>query len=109
MEVELIEPISKYSKQFNTPDEFNVWYSKNKDEVNKMTTHKLNKMFKVKDYRITRIEGVLKLKKWDDEKHAKISRYDERIIQLKQEINTIRESVNKIITYLNNENNINIE
>lgn len=104
MDVELIEPISKYSKVFKTPDEFNVWYSKNKNDVDKLTTHKLNKLYKIDNYRITKIQGKLMLKKWDNDRHIKVSRYDEKINNLKHEISEIRESVNKIITYLHDSN-----
>ena len=45
MEIKIIEPIKNYSKVFNTPEEFNSFYTKNKDEMNLMTTHKLNKMY----------------------------------------------------------------
>ena len=63
MTLKIIEPIKEYLKVFNSPDEFNIWYTKNKDEVDMLTTHKLNKMYKINGYRITKIKNVLMLKK----------------------------------------------
>ena len=65
MELKIIEPIQHYSKEFNSADEFNIWYSKNKAIVDKLTTHKLNKMYHIDGYRITRIKNELMLKKYD--------------------------------------------
>ena len=96
MDLKVIEPIKNYLKEFKTVDEFNLWYSKNKDEVDKLTTHKLNKMYKIDGYRITKIKGVLMLKKWI-EKEEKEEQSNE---ELKKEIDEIRNTVNKIISFL---------
>ena len=118
MDLKVIEPIKNYLKEFKTVDEFNLWYSKNKDEVDKLTTHKLNKMYKIDGYRITKIKGVLMLKKWEgiDEKSTGISSNKElesdlktaelenfvrsKTLRLESEIKEIKETVNKIITFI---------
>ena len=118
MDLKVIEPIKNYLKEFKTVDEFNLWYSKNKDEVDKLTTHKLNKMYKIDGYRITKIKGVLMLKKWEgiDEKSTGISNIKElesnlktaelenfvrsKTLLLESEIKEIKETVNKIITFI---------
>ena len=41
-------------KNFDTLEEFQNYYNLHKDEVDKMSTIKLNRMFKIKDYKITR-------------------------------------------------------
>ena len=69
MNVNIIEPIKNFIKEFNTIDEFNAFYSLHKDEMDALTTHKLNKMYSVKGYRITKIKGVLMLKRWDTSKN----------------------------------------
>mgnify|MGYP001034086307 FL=1 len=98
MDIKVIEPIKHYLKEFKTVDEFNLWYSKNKDEVDALTTHKLNKMYHIDGYRITKIKGVLMLKKWVDkgEKTSKTTDIDE----LRTQVNEIRDVVNRIITFL---------
>ena len=66
MTLKIIEPIRDYLKVFNSPDEFNIWFTKNKDEIESLTTHKLNKLYKINGYRITKIKGILMLKKSTD-------------------------------------------
>lgn len=110
MDVKVIGPIKEYLKTFNTPDEFNLWYAKNKDEIDQITTHKLNKMYHIDGYRITKIKGVLCLKK-DVKKpvesdHSESDRIDElnnEIEQIKSDIMTIKTAINEIINSINGE------
>ena len=101
MEVKVIEPIKNYIKEFNKPVEFNLWYAKHKDEVDALTTHKLNKMYHIEGYRITKIKGELMLKvdkhikeKVENEEHtpkgAAASGYAEGI---NEEINELRNEI----------------
>lgn len=118
MEIKLIEPIKNYSKEFNTPDEFNIWYSKNKNEIDSLTTHKLNKMYHIVGYRITKIKGVLCLKKWNGNKNIKTNEsknevkvdevidefreeYSEQLEELKKEIDLIKKAMNNLIAFIN--------
>ena len=41
-------------KNFDTLDEFQNYYNLHKDEIDKLSTIKLNRMFKIKDHKITR-------------------------------------------------------
>ena len=99
MEIKVIEPIKNYLKEFNSPVEFNLWYAKNKDEVNKLTTHKLNKMYHIVGYRITKIKGVLMLKEDTESRRTKLSIDD--VEELKCEMEKIKETVNKLINFIN--------
>lgn len=110
MDLKVIEPIKNYLKEFNSPVEFNLWYAKNKDEVDKLTTHKLNKMYHIIGYRITKIKGELMLKedrkpkiKEEEAKSLEALRAEEEseINELRNEINNIKETVNKIIEIIN--------
>ena len=113
MEIKVIEPIKNYLKEFNSPVEFNLWYAKNKDEVNKLTTHKLNKMYHIVGYRITKIKGVLMLKEDTESRRPKISidvvdelkdemaRQRLDIDDTKVEVEKIKETVNKLINFIN--------
>ena len=121
MEVKTIEPISKYIKEFNTVDEFNLWYAKNKAEVDALTTHKLNKMYYVHGYHITKIKGVLMLKKYDAKRQkryfserdeneaihelrveieADISNLTEKVDTLTTQIKDIKDTINGIIKFI---------
>ena len=123
MDLKVIEPIKNYLKEFKTVDEFNLWYSKNKEEVDKLTTHKLNKMYKIDGYRITKIKGVLMLKKWVEKEEKEIVsktlpstesidelRFDlqSKTLSLESEINEIRNTVNKIISFIQESNSIDV-
>ena len=105
MTLKIIEPIRDYLKVFNSPDEFNIWYTKNKDEVESLTTHKLNKLYKINGYRITKIKGVLMLKKCselqDSTQSASSPLIPENLQELQDEIKNIKSTVNNIIEYLN--------
>ena len=103
MEIKVIEPIKNYLKEFNTPEEFNLWYAKNKDEVDKLTTHKLNKMYHIVGYRITKIKGELMLKEDKKIKDEEIKSDDlpSKIISLENEIVKIKSTVNKLIEIIN--------
>ena len=112
--VKIIEPIRSYYKTFKTIDEFNNWYLKNKSEVDEYTTHKLNKMYNVEGYRITRIKGSLCLKKVIPKHNNETSetcdeqsstQMHEQIISMKNEIQSLKKSIKEIIDYLNNNGN----
>lgn len=125
MDLKIIEPIKKYLKEFNSPDEFNIWYSKHKDEMDALTTHKLNKLYHIIGYRITKIKGVLMLKKWDNNSkndlHSKtlskesdtilmqIEELEKRTHSLESEIIKIKESVNAIISFINSQQAMDIQ
>ena len=106
MTLKIIEPIRDYLKVFNSPDEFNIWYTKNKEEVDTLTTHKLNKMYKINGYRITKIKNVLMLKKSSETNNVNNQSANSPLVpndlqELHDEIKNIKSTVNKIIEYLN--------
>lgn len=99
MDIKILEPIRNYLKEFNSIDEFNNFYSLNKEELDKLTTHKLNKMYHIKGYRITKIKNELMLKKWDEEKKVQEvddNREDEMkndILNMKDEIRNVKNDI----------------
>ena len=111
MDLKIIKPVEKYLKEFDSPEEFNVFYAKNKDEIDSQTTHKLNKQYHIKGYVITKIKGELCLKKPYYPKGRKDSPEDESWIKknnnessstidftsLEVRVKRLEETVNKII------------
>ena len=105
------------SKHFNSIDEFNIYYVKHKAEMTDMTTQKLNKLFVIDGYRITkkgtrdadgkRVSGEICLKPNQtivDESVNDIDdtkQFNERIDQLEAKIKLLTDTVNKIIDHLN--------
>lgn len=101
-ELKVIEPIRNYSKEFDTPDEFNIFYAKNKDEIDKQTTHKLNKLYHIKGYRITRIKNILMLKKdYEIDNKTEKSSSNIRLEDIIKDIEMLKEKVDQIIEFLN--------
>ena len=111
MDLKVIEPIKNYLKEFKTVDEFNLYYSKNKDEIDSMTTHKLNKMYHIDGYRITKIKGKLCLKKWEkkdkesNNENDHLEMYEQEINYLKNEIEKLKITINSIINVINSSSN----
>ena len=103
MTLRIIEPIRDYLKVFNSPDEFNIWYTKNKDEVDSLTTNRLNKLYKIQGYRITKIKNVLMLKKDTSSNNNNQNSVNSPLVpeDLLEEIKNIKSTVNQIIEYLN--------
>lgn len=103
MDVKIIEPIKHFIKEFNTPEEFNMWYKMNSEDMDKLTTHKLNKLYHITGYRITKIKGELMLKEDKKIKDEEIKSDDlpSKIISLENEIVKIKSTVNKLIEIIN--------
>ena len=106
MNLKVIEPIKNYLKEFTSPDEFNLFYQSKKDELDNLTTHKLNKMYYIKGYHITKIQGKLMLKKWDKIEKQKIEENQkkelkEEVQNLKEDMKKIKEAINRIIDVIN--------
>ena len=101
MEVNVIEPITHYVKEFDTPNDFDSWYKSHQEEMDKLTTHKLNKMYHINGYRVTRIKGVLSLKKAPS-KPSKPSKPDDsseteqRFIAIENEISDMTDDIKNI-------------
>ena len=60
MSIEVIQPYKPQPIQFSSPDEFNMYYNKHKDDFNE-TTYKLNVKYKIPGFKITKLKGELKL------------------------------------------------
>ena len=90
MDLKIIKPVEKYLKEFESPEEFNVFYAKNKDEIDSQTTHKLNKQYHIKGYVITKIKGELCLKKpWMKKNNNQSSDLESRVKRLEETVNKI--------------------
>ena len=99
-EIKILQPITNYIKEFDSPDEFNLFYNKHKEEIDSTTTHKLNKLYHIRGYRITKIKDVLMLKKHEEKKHEE-KKEEEPEMNVQDEIRQMKETINKIIQFLN--------
>ena len=111
MDVKVVEPIQSPMKEFNSVDEFNLFYHNHKDEMMATTTHRLNKMYKINGYRITKIRGELCLKKVreavkqksDVENGDGVDDHDGDTVDIETRLQRLEEAVNEIIDALNGE------
>ena len=114
MEIPIVAAIHAPIHTFDTPDDFTLYYNKHKSEIDSITTNKLNKMYQIKGYKITKLNNVLSLKKFDPktDKHYYSQVDQNRFLndelnklhdQMQKQIDSIKDSVNKIILYLNPE------
>ena len=99
-EIKILQPITNYIKEFDSPDEFNLFYNKHKEEIDSTTTHKLNKLYHIRGYRITKIKDVLMLKKHEEKKHEE-KKEEEPEMNVQDEIRQMKETINRIIQFLN--------
>jgi hypothetical protein len=91
----IIKPIS-LMMTFEDQDEFFEYYNSHKSEMDSLTTHKLNKLFSIEGYRITKIKNVLKLKQISASNNPTL-RNDE----IENRISILEDALNRIIEYLN--------
>ena len=107
MDVKVVEPIQSPMKEFNSVDEFNLFYHNHKDEMMATTTHRLNKMYKINGYRITKIRGELCLKKVREAvKQKSVESEDggdgvDESVDIETRLQRLEEVVNEIIDALN--------
>ena len=98
-EIQFIEKFSPDLTIFENKEEFAEYLNEHRDELNKFSTCKLNKMFSIPDYRITKIKGEISLKKHvksDINEQKEINQGDE----LRNDINKIKDTLNSLITQL---------
>lgn len=94
--IKVIKPITD-STTFETVDEFNEYYASNKKIFEENTTCKLNKMFKIDGFKITKIKGVVSLKSIPQSRVTALMMIED----LTKRINVIEDRINQIIAVLN--------
>ena len=76
-DVQVIEPIRSPKQIFQTTDAFNLFYTRNKAEMDTQTTCRLNKLYRIDGYIITRVKGQVALKRMDPKNRRYFSNRDE--------------------------------
>ena len=105
--LKVIEPIKIDVKTFQDKQEFELFYNSHKNEFENCTTTKLNRMYKIPGYRITRQKEELCLKKdyTKNNKQESDDDHSQRFDELKDELTKIIEEVklyfNSEITKIN--------
>ena len=76
--ITVLEKFSPEVITFDSKEEFSGYLADHEEEMNKLTTRKLNKAYKITGYRITKLKGVISLKsKASEEKEVDESALEE--------------------------------
>ena len=114
--IPVIEPFNGKVQTFNSADEFNLYYAKNKADVESLPTRKLNERFVINGYKLTRIKGQLTLRKEAHKQSLKsqvealaseladVTRttrnQDVTIMKLKESVQRISDTLNALIKHV---------
>jgi len=61
--LEVVQPYNPQVIHFDTPDDFNAYYNKHQDDFNDISTYKLNVKYKIPGFKLSKIQGQLKVVK----------------------------------------------
>ena len=103
MDLTITEPVQKPLKGFHSP-EFNIYCHKRKDDIDGQTIHMLNRKYKVTGYKLTKVKGVLCLKKEGKNYYkAKLNEMNDEhdMKSLVDRMNGLEDKLNEIIDYIN--------
>ena len=123
MEITILGKDLNVLKNFNTIDDFNKYYTKHKEEMDQLTTKKLNKLYKIDGYRISKKDtrdkeghlqqGTICLKKLIEPKidihelqkqleelKSKLQIQEQKLKNQDQKINIITDRFNELIDKL---------
>ena len=108
--LEVIEPYNPQIVEFETVDDFNIYYNKHPDEFANKTTQKLNTKYKIPGYKLTKVNKELKIikdyrKSGTETKANTASNNDKLLNGLISRINIIEKQIKEITDYLQNMNN----
>ena len=98
-EIKILEKFSPDVIEFQTKDEFRAYLAEHVDEMNALTTQRLNKMYKITDYHITKLDGEISLKRLKKiEKNNDESESEQTTIR--DEITALQSQIDAIVTIL---------
>ena len=100
--LKVIEPIQIDVKTFQDKNEFEMFYNSHKNEFENCTTTKLNRMYKIPGYRITRQKEVLCLKK-DYTKNNKQESDDDNTQKFDELKDELTKMIEEVKLYFNSE------
>ena len=107
--LEVIEPYNPQVVEFESVNDFNIYYNKHASEFEDKTTQKLNTKYKIPGYRLTKANNQLKLIK--DYRNKAITDTNnstandmKTLASLLSRVNIIEKQIKEITDYLQNMN-----
>lgn len=93
----VIEPFNPEVIQCESKEDFSTIINSDIEKYNAMTTHKLNKLFNIPGYRITKIKGEISLRKIKDNAPTDIDNHiQEEIDKIYDAFNALSDQVQAI-------------
>ena len=96
--------LEKYSPEmtiFETPKEFEQYLTEHKDELDAMTTIKLNRIYLIRGYRITKLKGVISLRKLGTNEFTNDfpveSPLHDRVVELEEQVEAMKKILDEIM------------
>ncbi len=97
--VRIIEPFQPEVIECESKDDFSEIINSDPEKYNVMTTQKLNKIFKIPGYKVTKIGGELclrNIKPCEKQSHTEIETINEEIKNIKNAFNQLSEQLDQI-------------
>ena len=101
--IKVFEPFHPETVKCGDKDEFNLIYNANKEKYNEMTTQKLNKIFEVPGYKISRVNNEICLRSIKpcekimcNDNSETLQKLTERIDQLEKAFNNLASAHNTL-------------
>jgi hypothetical protein len=82
-------------EDFDSVEDFKAYLAEHRDELEKLTTYKLNKRFFIKNYKISKLNGKISLVA---QKEGKIT--SEELAMIRKRFSVLEGKINQIIDYL---------
>ena len=93
--LEVVQPYNPQVIHFDTPDDFNAYYNKHQDDFNdNISTYKLNVKYKIPGFKLSKIQGQLKVVK----DYSKTSSHPS--LDLYARLTTLEQRISSIEAYL---------
>ena len=95
--------LEKYSPEMtilDTPNKFEQYLTEHKDEFDAMTTIKLNRTYLIRGYRITKIKGVISLRKlgtYDNDLNPVESPLHDTVVELEEQVEAMKKILDEIM------------
>ncbi len=103
LNMKIIEPFTSDIIEFENAEQFNEYINKDLEKYTRLTTQKLNKMFHIPSYRITKINKAIGLRKYRSQNSLVGSYTDENKLKaLTEMVDTIINDLIRIDNELNN-------
>ena len=100
VKLNLLEKYSPEMTIFETPKEFEQYLTEHKDDLDAMTTIKLNRTYLIRGYRITKIKGVISLRKlgtYDNDLNPVESPLHDRVVELEEQVEAMKKILDEIM------------